>query len=108
MSAPVAVRRSAFAVTTERQVEALTVAMALAPGVYARNRMFELFAEPGVQRAKRRAAILRGLVPQLSRASSLSLSGEVRGGDRAFVLRFAIPEMRLHRVVELGLSLIHI
>lgn len=81
----------------EARVEALTVAMALAPGVYARNRMFELFANVGVQRAKSRAATLRGIVKHLGRASSLTLEGEGLG----FVLRYEIPAMSLTRVAEL-------
>ncbi len=81
----------------EARVEALTAAMALAPGVYARNRMFELFANVGVQRAKSRAATLRGIVKQLGRASSLTLEAEGLG----FVLRYEIPAMSLTRVTEL-------
>jgi hypothetical protein len=80
----------------EGLLEALTVAMALAPGVYARNRMFALFANPAVQRAKSRAALLRGIVKQLGRACALTL---VREGD--FVLRYQIPALRLTRVAEL-------
>ena len=50
-------------------LEALTLAMALAPGVYARNRHFALFKQhPEVARARARAAVLRGLVRQLSGA----------------------------------------
>ena len=60
----------------EARVEALTVAMALAPGVYARNRMFELFANAGVKRAKSRAATLRGIVKHLGRACALTLERE--------------------------------
>ena len=82
----------------EARVEALTVAMALAPGVYARNRMFELFANVGVQRAKSRAATLRGIVRHLGRASSLTLEREHAG----FALRYEIPVMSLSRVVELS------
>lgn len=87
----------------EARVEALTVAMALAPGVYARNRMFELFANVGVQRAKSRAATLRGIVKQLGRASALTLEREGPGGsgERGFVLRYEIPAMSLSRVAEL-------
>ena len=40
---------------------ALTVAMAIAPGVYARNRMFAFYKHPGVARARARAATLRGM-----------------------------------------------
>lgn len=90
----------------ERRVEALTVAMALAPGVYARNRMFELFAQPVVKRARARAATLRGIVRQLPKAQALGVTDEGPGrsptGERTFVLRFAIPAMRLTRVVELS------
>lgn len=88
---------------TEKHVEALTVAMALAPGVYVRNRMFDLFAQPGVQRARTRASILRGVVPQLARATAVSVASEGgRGGEPVFVLRYSIAEVRLHRVVELS------
>lgn len=80
------------------RVEALTVAMALAPGVYARNRMFDLFAIVAVQRAKARAATLRGLLKQLGRASSLTLE---RQDDLGFVLRYEIPAVSLSRTVEL-------
>jgi hypothetical protein len=80
------------------RVEALTVAMALAPGVYARNRMFDLFANVAVQRAKSRAATLRGIVKHLGRASSLTLEPEGLG----FVLRYEIPMLSLSRVVELS------
>lgn len=94
----------------EARVEALTVAMALAPGVYARNRMFELFANAGVQRAKSRAATLRGIVKHLGRACALTLerdasegcAGRDVKGQVDFVLRYEIPLMRLTRVVELS------
>jgi len=88
---------------TEKHVEALTVAMALAPGVYVRNRMFELFTQPGMQRARTRASILRGIVPQLPRAFALTVTSESgRGDGPVFVLRYQIPEIRLVRVVELS------
>lgn len=89
----------------ERRAEALTVAMSLAPGVYVRNRMFDFFAQAAVQRARSRAATLRGIVPQLGRACVLTLSteGGSRGADgaRSFVLRYEIAEIRMSRVVEL-------
>ena len=90
----------------EKHVEALSVAMAIAPGVYARNRMFDLFNLPGVQRAKTRAAIIRGIVAHLPRATTLSVTSE--GGPRdargepVWVLRYTIAELRLTRVVELS------
>jgi hypothetical protein len=89
----------------ERKIEALTVAMALAPGVYARNRMFCFFAQPAVQRARARAATLRGIVAQLARAQAVSVVNEPPhsiAGEAIFVLRYAIVTMRLSRVVELA------
>ena len=88
---------------TEKHVESLTVAMAVAPGVYARNRMFDMFTLPGVQRAKTRASIIRGIVPHLPRANTLSVTSEGgRGGEPVWVLRYTIAELRLTRVVELS------
>lgn len=81
----------------EERLESLTVAMALAPGVYARNRMFALFANPAVQRAKARAAALRGIVKHLGRATAITLAQ-----DGEFVLRYEIPTLRLSRVAELS------
>ena len=81
----------------ESRIEALTVAMAMAPGVYARNRMFALFANPAVQRAKSRAATLRGIVRHLGRACAITLEKE----NADFVLRYQIPTLRLLRVAEL-------
>jgi hypothetical protein len=86
----------------ERQVEALTVAMIVAPGVYVRNRMFDLFAKTGARHAKKRAAVVRGVVAQLGRASAVSLTTEPRGAESVFVLRYGIVAMRLTRVVELS------
>lgn len=90
----------------EKHVEALSVAMAIAPGVYARNRMFDLFNLPGVQRAKTRAAIIRGIVAHLPRATTLSVTSEGpprdARGEPVWVLRYTIAELRLTRVVELS------
>jgi hypothetical protein len=88
---------------SESSVEALTVAMALAPGVYTRNRMFEFFAQPAVRRARSRAAILRGIVRHLPRACGVSLEEEGRDADGvpSYVLRYRVAEMLLSRVTEL-------
>lgn len=87
---------------TERDVETLTVAMVIAPGVYARNRLFDFFTQEGARRARTRAALLRGIVRQLGRASSVLIHREERGGEVVHVLRYAIPALRLSRVVELS------
>jgi hypothetical protein len=88
------------------RVEALTVAMALAPGVYVRNRMFDFFRQGSVKRARTRASVLRGIIPQLARATGITVTcdGEPRSpsGEPVFVLRYRIAEMRMSRVVELS------
>lgn len=85
----------------EQQVEALVVAMVVAPGVYARNRMFGFFQAAGAKTARARAAILRGVVAQLGRAVGITVASEPRGAEPVFVLRYGIPALRLTRVVEL-------
>ena len=85
----------------EPQVEALVVAMVVAPGVYARNRMFGFFQAKGAKTARARAAILRGVVAQLGRAVGITIATEPRGAEPVFVLRYGIPAVRLTRVVEL-------
>lgn len=88
-------------------VDALSVGMAIVPGLYSRNRMFALFNDPNVQRSRRRAALMRGLVRQLSggmgpvdilrfeRPASESSEGRLE-------LRFRIPGYRLERHVDLS------
>jgi hypothetical protein len=81
--------------------EALTVAMALVPGLYARNRFFSLFREPEVKRAKTRAAMIRGVVRQLAGAHGAAEGlAFVRHGDLC-VLRYRVPSIRLERRVEM-------
>ncbi len=80
---------------------ALTTAMAVAPGVYARNRMFAFFKDPTVRRARDRAALLRGVVRQLSGSHG---DAEVLGFERSSarnLLRYRVPAIRLERAVEL-------
>jgi hypothetical protein len=80
----------------------LTVAMAVAPNVYARNRMFAFYKEPAVQRARTRAATIRGAVRQLASerrgATNVTLCRTEDGGA---VLRYRIESMKLERTIEL-------
>jgi hypothetical protein len=82
--------------------DALTVAMAVAPGVYARNRLFSFFKDPDVKKAKRRAAVLRGLAQQLSdRRGAASRVVVERAAGRA-VVRFRIDSLRFERQTVLS------
>jgi hypothetical protein len=83
--------------------EALVVAMAVAPGAYARNRMFGFFKDPEVRRAKRRAATLRGLVRQLGGAQGKVDRLEVaRPAEGRAVVRYRIASLHLERSAELS------
>lgn len=76
---------------------ALTVAMAIAPGVYARNRMFAFYKHPVVLQARARAATLRGVVRQLS---SQPIDVTLTRGQRC-TLRYRVESLRFERHVEL-------
>src|SRR5262249_54359005 len=86
---------------SEKHIEALAIAMIVAPGVYARNRMFDLLSSPSARRARMRASTVRGLVPQLGRATGVTVSTEPRGTETVCVLRYRIVAMGLTRVVDL-------
>ena len=81
--------------------EALTVAMAVVPGIYARNRMFAMHGDPEVKRAKARAATLRGVVRQLAGShGEAEVVAFVRHGESRF-LRYRIVRVHLDRRLEL-------
>lgn len=80
---------------------ALTVAMALAPGVYARNKMFSLYKDPRVRAARTRAGVLRGVVRQLGSAGGAQDVAITRDQAGSVVLRYRVPAVRLERTLEL-------
>lgn len=85
--------------------DALTVAMAVAPGVYSRNRFFHLHKDPDMRRARRRAAVLRGIVQHLvalQREGALpaNVLGMDRHGGRVKVV-YKMPALSFERHAEL-------
>lgn len=76
--------------------EPLIVAMTLAPGVFSRNRHFELYRHGDAVRARRRAAELRGIARQLGTLTIAELSLASRP-DGVWTLSFAAPEVSLRR-----------
>ena len=80
---------------------ALVTAMAVAPGVYARNRMFAFFKDPAVRRARDRAALLRGMVRQLAGSHGDAVVVAFERSAGRCKLRYRVPAIRLERVVDL-------
>ena len=81
-----------------RDLEALTAAMATVPLLYSRNRLFALFNEPVVRRARVRARLVRGLLRFIGRADAEVDLGTL--GERVRV-GYRIPRLRLSRSVTL-------
>jgi hypothetical protein len=82
-------------------VEALTVAMAMAPGIYARNRHFSLYDDPRFRRARARASLLRGLVRQLTGAEGPLDEVAIERSPARLRLHYRVARVRMHRTAEL-------
>jgi hypothetical protein len=77
--------------------EALVVGMTLVPGLVSRNRSFALFENPEVRRARVRAALLRGIVRQLTGTQGRVEAFGVVGATGAREMRYSLPGLRLER-----------
>ncbi len=77
--------------------EALVAGMTLVPALLSRNRNFTFFEDPEMRRARVRAALLRGIVRQLSGAQGKVESLEVVSGKGARELRYRVPGIRMAR-----------
>ncbi len=81
--------------------EALVAGMTLVPALLSRNRNFALFEDVEMRRVRVRAALLRGIVRQLTGAEGKVESLEVvpRGGPREGTreLRYRVPGIRISR-----------
>jgi hypothetical protein len=81
--------------------EALVVGMTLVPGLVSRNRSFALFEHPDVWRARVRAALLRGIVRQLTgtqgRVEAFGVGPAAAGTTGAREVRYSLPGLRLER-----------
>lgn len=77
--------------------DALLVGMTLVPGFLSRNRSFALFEDPMIRRAKRRAALLRGIVRQLAGAVGAVEGLEVVAEMGARELRYRVPGIGVDR-----------
>ena len=102
-SAPAEVRRSGARRRRPRAVDAaaLFVALVLVPQSFPRNRFPGLFAEdPAAARARRRAALVRGLVRVLVAPGAPRAELVRRPGARP-VVRYVDDALRIRRVTQL-------
>ncbi len=84
-----------------RDLESLTAAMAMVPLLFSRNRMFALFADPIVRRARNRSRMVRGVLRIVSRGDVVvSVTSGVEFGERAKIA-YRVERLRLSRVVML-------
>jgi hypothetical protein len=79
--------------------EALAVAMSLVPGLYSRNKLFGLFHDPAVVRARSRARLIRSAFRQLS---TLVTEDVVIVRGEPCVVSYEVPSLHLSRRVELS------
>jgi hypothetical protein len=83
------------------QHDALIVGMTLVPGLCSRNKSFALFEDPEVRRARKRSAVLRGIVRQLAGAAGHVEGLVVVHGAEGFELRYRVPVLRVERRASL-------
>ncbi len=81
--------------------EALTVAMAMVPGVYARNRHFALYTDSRMRQARARASLLRGLARQLAGAEGPLDALAIERASVYVQLRYRVARLRMERTAEL-------
>jgi hypothetical protein len=77
--------------------EALVVGMTLVPSLVSRNRCFALFEDPEVRRARARAALLRGIVRQLTGAHGVVTGLYIEHAGGAREVRYQLDGLRIHR-----------
>jgi hypothetical protein len=77
--------------------EALVVGMTLVPALVSRNRSFALFEDPEVRRARVRAALLRGIVRQLTGTLGKVEALGVVASSGACEVQYRLPGLRIER-----------
>jgi hypothetical protein len=86
-------------------LEALLVALVLAPATFSRNRFFEMYADPAVRRVRRRAAHVRSIVRHLLLSEGLEgerlpFTLQAAAGGR-IELAYFVPSLGLRRTTTL-------
>lgn len=85
-------------------VDGLLCALVVAPQVYARNRFYELFEQPALRKARRRAKVVRGIIRQLVGFAGRrgQIVGEQVLADGRVLIRYIVPELNFSRTTALS------
>lgn len=91
--------------TDHLDADALLVALTLSPATYSRNRFFEMYRSADMQRTRRRAGHLRGVVAALGTASGKEGAGRIvsveTAADGGAVVSYEVASLGLRRTVRL-------
>lgn len=90
-------------------LEALLVALVLAPATYARNRFFQLFTDPAAHRARRRASLVRSILRHAGTPAgleALTITPLADGGAEVSYLVRSLGLKRTTTLAHLELSLV--
>ena len=84
-------------------MDGLLCALVLVPPSFSRNRFFGMFQEPAVNKGRRRAARVRGIIRQLlgQGRQKAELTGEAVLDDGQVLLRFRVVGMSYDRTAAL-------
>lgn len=87
-------------------LEALLIALVLAPATFSRNRFFDMYADPAVRRVRRRAAHVRSIVRHLLLTEATEDGGTLpftlrAAADGRIELAYFVPSLGLRRTTSL-------
>ena len=85
-------------------LEALLVALVLAPATYSRNRFFDLYKDPAVRRVRRRAGLIRSIIRHVAPLGGVEpgaiVSATTMPSGRV-ELTYVVPTLGLRRTTTL-------
>lgn len=85
--------------------EALLVALTLSPATYSRNRFFDMYKSPEIQRTRRRAGQLRGVVTAFASEARAPSAGRLLSidttDDGGAVIVYDVPSVGVRRTIRL-------
>ncbi len=84
--------------------DALVVAMSVIPNLYSRNKMFSLFSDPRLKRARRRAIALRTAVRQLAGGGARDVRVAPSKTAGRLMLTYELPRISYSRRIDVSVA----